>query len=114
MNKSSILRAIKSRRISATRDDVGQWRIEPGELFRVYPAVAPGDAPQRYAVAMDAMVAAMREQTMDVFVANLRDQIADMRGQRDEELDAWRDQAQRLGPPKPKPKPWWKRLRSTG
>jgi hypothetical protein len=46
-------------------------------------------------------------------VANLRDQIADMR---DEELDAWRDQAQRLAPPKPKPKPkpWWKRLRSTG
>jgi hypothetical protein len=118
MNKSSILRAIKSGRISATRDEVGQWRIEPGELFRVYPAVAPGDAPQRYALAMDTMVAAMREQTMDVLVANLRDQIADMRGQRDEELDAWRDQAQRLAlpkpEPKPKPKPWWKRLRLTG
>jgi hypothetical protein len=84
MNKSSILRAIKSGRISATRDELGQWRIEPGELFRVYPAVAPGDAPQRYAVAVDAMVAAMREQTMDVLVANLRDQIADLRGQRDD------------------------------
>ena len=119
MNKSSILRAIKSGRISATRDELGQWRIEPGDLFRVYPAVAPGDAPQRYAVAVEAMVAAMREQTMDVLVANLRDQIADLRGQRDDmrqELDAWRDQAQHLALPKPspEPKPWWRRLRSTG
>ena len=111
---SSILRAIKSGRISATRE---QWRIEPGELFRVYPAVAPGDTPQRYAVAVDAMVAAMREQTMDVLVANLRDQIADMRGQRDEArnsmLGATRHSASPCPSP-PKPKPWWRRLRSTG
>ena len=37
-NRSSLLRAIKSGRLSAVRDDAtGDWRIEPGELHRLYP-----------------------------------------------------------------------------
>jgi hypothetical protein len=39
MNRSSILRAIKAGKISATRDEHDQWQIEPAELHRVYPAV---------------------------------------------------------------------------
>ena len=35
--KSTILRAIKAGRISAMRDDLGQWQIEPAELFRGLP-----------------------------------------------------------------------------
>jgi hypothetical protein len=48
-NRSSILRAIKSGRLSATRDEVtGEWRIEPVELHRLYPvADASGAAPGR-------------------------------------------------------------------
>jgi hypothetical protein len=38
MNRSSILRAIKAGKISAARDEHGQWQIEPAELHRVYPA----------------------------------------------------------------------------
>jgi hypothetical protein len=46
-NRSSILRAIKSGKLSATRDAAtGGWLIEPAELHRVYPvADAPGAAP---------------------------------------------------------------------
>jgi hypothetical protein len=35
-SKSAILKAIRSGRLSAGRDDKNQWQIEPSELFRVY------------------------------------------------------------------------------
>jgi hypothetical protein len=31
LNKTTVLRAIKSGRISGTRDDTGQWLVEPVE-----------------------------------------------------------------------------------
>jgi len=40
MSKTSILRSIKAGRISAGRDEYGQWAIEPCELHRVYPPLA--------------------------------------------------------------------------
>jgi hypothetical protein len=36
-SKSVLLGAIKSGRISASRNDLNQWQIDPAELFRVYP-----------------------------------------------------------------------------
>jgi hypothetical protein len=36
--KSTILDAIRSGRLSASKDDKNQWQIDPSELFRVYPA----------------------------------------------------------------------------
>ena len=35
LNKTSILRAIKSGKISGTKDVLGQWWVEPAELHRV-------------------------------------------------------------------------------
>src|SRR5580692_11911602 len=40
MSKTSILRSIKAGKISARRDEFGQWAIEPCELHRVYPPLA--------------------------------------------------------------------------
>jgi hypothetical protein len=37
-SKSALLEAIRSGRLSASRDDKKQWQIDPAELFRVYPA----------------------------------------------------------------------------
>jgi hypothetical protein len=37
--RTSILRSVKAGRISAGRDQFGQWAIKPYELHRVYPAV---------------------------------------------------------------------------
>ena len=46
--KSTILRAIKAGRLSATRDDSGQWCIDPAELARVFPLLAiPGATPEQ-------------------------------------------------------------------
>lgn len=39
IGKPAILKAIQKGRISATKDDKGQWQIDPAELHRVYPPV---------------------------------------------------------------------------
>ena len=36
--KSTVLRAIKAGRISGTKDEQGEWHVEPAELHRVYPS----------------------------------------------------------------------------
>jgi hypothetical protein len=83
--KSTILRAIKAGRISATRDDLQQWQIEPSELFRVFPPLAiPGATAESSPIERDA--------TTNVLVAELRQVIADLRrGQEDlrQERDKW-------------------------
>jgi hypothetical protein len=38
--KPAVLKAIKSGRISATRNELGEWQIDPAELHRVYPPVS--------------------------------------------------------------------------
>lgn len=41
LSKSTILRAIKSGKVSATKNEAsGDWNIDPAELHRVYPPVA--------------------------------------------------------------------------
>jgi hypothetical protein len=51
VNKSTILRAIKAGKVSASKDEHGEWHIEPGECHRVYPPAAERTEPaQRYAV----------------------------------------------------------------
>jgi excisionase family DNA binding protein len=41
VNRTTILRAIKQGKISATRDAHDHWQVDPAELHRVYP---PADA----------------------------------------------------------------------
>src|SRR5262245_49192779 len=118
VNKSTVLRAIKAGKVSAVRDEHGQWQVEPAELHRTYPPVAAAaeraDATHRDAMG-DAAALAMANQRAALAeerLAELKDMLADMRTER----DAWRDQAQRLALPKPDEKPmtWWRWLRSTG
>lgn len=55
VSKSTIFRAITSGRMSAPRDDLGNFAIDPAELFRVYPPksdvagsdIGAGDVPAR-------------------------------------------------------------------
>jgi hypothetical protein len=124
VNRSTILRAIKGGRISASKDELGAWVIEPVECHRVYPLVAVDGA---NAVAVPDR--APRDSATDALVSELRGMIARM-GQEHEraigdlqrDRDEWREQAKRLalGAPKAeeapeKPRPWsWRWLRSTG
>src|ERR1051326_3292240 len=94
LNKTTILRAIKSGKISATKDPHGQWLVEPVELHRVYPPDAArntrNDAPQRDALAdVELQVKVLLAEHR---VGDLKAALEDMRCQR----DAWQAHAERL------------------
>jgi len=79
VNRSTVLRAIKASKISASKDEQGEWRIEPAEVHRVYPPVQANEArPER-----------AHQETL---IAELRNALSGMRRDRDE----WREQAQRF------------------
>jgi hypothetical protein len=84
--KSTILRAIKAGRISATRDELNQWQIDPAELARVFPLLAipntPGATPEQPQMIRDA-TPMERDATTDMLVAELRATLTDMRQDRD-------------------------------
>jgi hypothetical protein len=113
--KTTVLRAIKSGRISGTKDEQGQWHVEPVELHRVFPATAgqrcEDAATPRDAMGHNAALAAAEQRLTD-----LKAILDEMRTER----GAWREQAQRLALPKPPADEpaaamtWWRWLRSTG
>ena len=41
MTRQGILKAIRTGRISAKKNPVGEWEIDPAELHRVYPPMKP-------------------------------------------------------------------------
>lgn len=99
LTKQAILKAINKGTISAAKDENGEWRIEPAELFRVYPATATAGDNQP---ATDDAAGLRRENEL------LREVIADLR----EDRDRWREQATRLLPaPQPdiprRRRRWW-------
>ena len=92
--KSTILRAIKAGRISASRDELGQWVIDPAELARVFPLLAiPGATSEHTPVVRDA-TAIERDAATDVLVAELRAALAGLRQDRDDlrqDRDRWHE-----------------------
>jgi excisionase family DNA binding protein len=101
VSKSTLSRAIKNGRISATRLDDGSYSIEPVELHRVYPpqphatvALANDDAPRNthekaYATGvLEVQLDAVREQLRD-----RDDTISDLRRRLDQ-ADTERREAQ--------------------
>ena len=140
VNRSTIYRAWKAGRVSATRTDTGQIEIEPGELFRVFPPIplhhGAHEAPHHGAKVNATDNNALQTNALEREVKLLQEMLGAMR----EDRDAWRDQAgkereerrelaQRLAlaapiaasgptpapppetPPAPKPRrTWWRRL----
>lgn len=131
LGKTTLARAIKAGRLSATRTSTGSYEIDPAELARVYPFPAPtvaagatvaatrplvrhatldatGETPGA-AAALEAQIAGLRE-----VGELLRRQLDDVRDDR----DRWRSQAERLAlaapvtTPAPGSRPWWRRIAS--
>lgn len=121
-NRSTILRAIKSGKISGTRHEAsGGWIVEPAELFRVWPDAAVSgsestDAPTRTDNAL-AELHELRARLVDAQerISDAQDQIADLRARLDKS-DEERRQAQErlvalLADHREKPQPrhrWWR------
>lgn len=111
-SKSAISKAIKSGRISASKDDTGTFRIDPSELHRVYPPTPMGEheeTPKEVPVnttetgdfkALQARLEATQERLADKEAV-----IADLR----EDRDKWRQQATALLDDK-RPQGFFKRL----
>ena len=92
--KSTIWRAIKSGRISASRTATGTYQVDPGELFRVFPPAMPKDGDMKRAAiavepgamaALEGQISALKEVS-----SLLKEQLEDVRKDR----DAWRIQAE--------------------
>ena len=127
MSKTSIFRSIKAGRISGTKDEFGQWCIEPCELHRVYPAltdVTDGTGVEERA-AIGGDIGVLAEATVRAALAEARlcDLLEEMGGGVEDlkrDRDEWRTQAMRLSLPKaerapsPAPMTWWRWLRTAG
>lgn len=107
MNKVTILRAIQKGKISASKDEHGEWQIDPAELHRVYPPAeqrTDSKTEQRYTVA-----------ALEAEIAGLKAVNELLR----QEVDRWHNaataaQARLVAPPAPPAThPWWK-LRRAG
>jgi hypothetical protein len=126
INKSTVLRAIKAGRLSATRSEAGEWSIEVAELHRVFaplptPATTEQPAPPRGATTDD-LVQLLRDQ-----LADMRAQLSDLRQDRDHWREAFQAAQRQLPPPEQQqatatpslgqPTGWrrtWRWLRTTG
>jgi hypothetical protein len=87
LTRTTIFKAIKGGRIFATRDELGEWRIEPAELHRVFPPVAMprggSEPPRRYSGSdLDALTAQI-EALLRQAGNRLRQQFEDVRRDRD-------------------------------
>ncbi|HAZ60153.1 MAG TPA: hypothetical protein DCY89_01105 [Gammaproteobacteria bacterium] len=110
VTRQTLMKAIKTGRVSAEKSTNGEWRIEPVELFRVWPP-ATGMQPPLQPEFTDGDTPSLQAENR-----LLREQIAEIR----EERNAWREQAQRLAltdqraAPQLTPKRgFWSRLFST-
>jgi len=91
--KSTIWRAVKGGRISATRTVTGIYQVDPAELFRVFPAMPkniemkqPASVMETGTIpALEAQISALKEVT-----GVLKEHLEDTRKDR----DAWRTQAE--------------------
>ena len=104
VNRSTIYRAWKAGRLSATRTDTGQIEVEPAELFRVFPPIASQQGAQEAApygaTESSRPDNALQDNALERDVQQLRDALAAMREDRDAtrvDRDAWRDLACKEG-----------------
>jgi excisionase family DNA binding protein len=117
LGKTTITRAIKSGRLSASRKEDGSYEIDAAELARVYPFPAPGET-----VAVPVVHHATADVTADVDLrhrlATAEERLTELKALVDDlrrDRDAWRDQAQGRLLPSPASKiTLWRWLRTTG
>ncbi len=71
LTKSTVRRAIKTGKVSATKDAHGQWHIEPAELHRVYPPRTEASADERiktYVASASVLRSSMRSRSRAISV----------------------------------------------
>src|SRR3546814_20347241 len=85
VTRQTLMKAIKTGRVSGQQSDNGEWRIEPVELFRVWPPVNEVPQPLRPEITASDTPGLPAETRL------LRAKVAERR----EERNAWREQGHR-------------------
>lgn len=121
--KPAILKAIKNGRISANKNERGEWELDPVELHRVYPPVSGNGSGKRQETGKDMSGNSSVEREVDL----LREQLGRLEAERDRERrqlegtiedlrgdrDHWRQQATALLTDQRQPQAgagFWRRL----
>lgn len=120
VSKSTIQRAIKSGRLSASRTDDGGYSIDPAELHRVYPGRNGDDTARTDAMGQDATPSAPATTVaLEAEIASLRELLRRADREADDlrsDRDAWRAQAESVSATvkvltdQRTPRSWWQRL----
>ena len=90
-SKSTINRAIKTGKVSATRHDDGSYSIDPSELSRVF-NTEPHDSSKRSDAEPDGTRLLERIEALEIMLNREREISADLK----EDRDRWRQQATAL------------------
>lgn len=102
-SKSTINRAIKTGKISATRHDDGSYSIDASELARVF-SVEPQDGAKERGAEPSEPRLLERIEALESMLAREREISADLK----EDRDRWRQQATALlTDQRPTPRRWW-------
>ena len=88
MTKSAIFKAIKKGRISARKNEMGRYDIDPAELHRVYPPLPTSEKDERERT----QETATENRELKARVALLEELVREIR----EDRDHWRRQASAL------------------
>ena len=103
LTKPAILKAIQKGRVSATKDDKGQWLIDPAELFRVYSPTVKKEVGETQTGSFELLLklkelevklAVTEKRLLDKEseIENFRAQVDDLRSER----ERWRIQAEQI------------------
>ena len=102
-SKATVLRSIRSGKISAEKDANGVWHIEPSELHRVYPETpiepvseSGSDALVNPSKHLETPLLEERISSAQKEIAHLEAQVEDLKGQREQlraDMEAWRSAA---------------------
>ena len=98
---STITRALKTGKISGEAQKSGGWLIDPSELHRVFPPVAPQESRNPPPLGSATPEYDSRNRDLPQLLEVLQEQIADLRNDRDH----WREEAQALRRLLPAPAP---------
>lgn len=92
-SKSTISDAINSGRLSASKNESGEWQIDPAELHRVYPPVRSGELDGERKLTQENASSERGQELFaverDELVQMLRESLEDVRAERDH----WRELA---------------------
>jgi Helix-turn-helix domain len=121
--RPTVWRAIKQGKLSARRNDDGQWMIDPAELARVYQAVVSDNVPLKQgAIAFETPETAALQQIIALLERQLEDtqaQREDLKKERDRLLGMVESQTRLIThlsekPTEPTRHGWWRRLTGKG